>query len=121
MHDYLVLLNSILGSTEKSQKPRNYFSCIGNGQFMFDMNKQLSIGNAFSVLLNFKIGVSDVKENDANKESRISNLVWINISNGINITVDLKYPNLLVIKDLNDLQKELPINDFIFLFATHYK
>ena len=118
MHDYLVLLNSILGSTEKSQKPRNYFSCIGNGQFMFDLNKQLSIGNAFSVLLNFKIGVSDVKENDANKESRISNLVWINISNGINITVDLKYPNLLVIKDLNDLQKELPINDFIFLFLT---
>ena len=118
VYNLLLLLNAILGSTENCTKPRNYFSCIGNGQFILDCNKQITMGNAFSILMNFKIGISDILEND-DKNKRISNLVNINFSNNTNISIDLKYPKSLIIKDLDqDFVKNLPINEYIFLFVT---
>ena len=117
LNNYLNLLNAILGSTEKGQKPRNYFSCMGNGQFIFDCSKHITMGNAFSIMINFKIGISDIKEND-DDTNRISDLVIINFQD-TNISINLKYPNYLIIQDLNkDFQKILQINEFIFLFAT---
>ena len=115
---YLQILNAILGSTDNCQKPRNYFSCIGNGQFILDCNKQITMGHAFSILLNFKIGICDILDDDE-ENIRLSNIVSINFSNSTNINIDLKYPNHLIIKDLNkDFNKNLIINDFIILFVT---
>ena len=112
---YLQILKAILGSTDNCQKPRNYFSCIGNGQFILDCNKQIT---AFSILLNFKIGICDILDDDE-ENIRLSNIVSINFSNSTNINIDLKYPNHLIIKDLNkDFNKNLIINDFIILFVT---
>ena len=118
VNNYLQYLNAILGSTENCQKPRNYFCCSGNGQFIFDCNKELSVGNAFSFLINFKIAKCDIKKGDK-KNKRKSNLVNIIFDNDINISIDLKYPDILVIKDVEqDFKKILPINEFMFLFIT---
>ena len=118
VNNYLQFLNAILGSTENCQKPRNYFCCGGNGQFIFDCNKEISIGYAFSVLINFKIGVIDIKEEDKHNK-RISNLVNINFIHNIKISIDLEYPNHLIIKDIEqNFKKILPVNEFTFLFIT---
>ena len=47
VNNILQFLNAILGSTENCQKPRNYFCCPGNGQFIFDCNKEIAIGHSF--------------------------------------------------------------------------
>ena len=118
VNNVLKFLNAILGSTENCQKPRNYFCCAGNGQFIFDCNKEISIGNSFSVLINFKIGGSYIKEEDKHIK-RISNLVNINFINDINVSIDLEYPNHLIIKDIEqNFKKILPVNEFTFLFIT---
>ena len=118
VNNILQFLNSILGSTENCQKPRNYFCCSGNGQFIFDCNKEITIGNSFSVLINFKIGESYIKEEDKHNK-RISNLVTFNFLNDINISIDLEYPNHLIIKDIEqNFKKILPVNEFTFLFIT---
>ena len=39
MIDLLTLLNTIMGSTENIEKPRNYFSCSGKGRFEVDLSK----------------------------------------------------------------------------------
>ena len=115
---YLQILNAILGNTDNCEKPRNYFSCIGNGQFILDCNKQITMGHAFSIFASFKIGICHISDDDEGNK-RISNLVSINFSNNTNINIDLKYPNHLIIKDLNkDFNKNLITNDFIILFIT---
>ena len=117
VNNYLRLLNAILGSTEKCLKPRNYFTCSGNGQFILDCYGQLTLGNAFSILLNFKIGISDVSDND--KEKRISNLIVINFGDDNKLSIDLEYPFYIIIKDLNqDYKRKLRANEFTFLFVT---
>ena len=137
MNNYLQILNAILGSNENMEKPRNYFSCAGNGQFIMDFIKQISFGNAFSLFLNFKIGIAetkkDNKDEDQNEneneneneivieseEKRISNLVYINFGNNSSISINLEYPSKLVIKNVNqDFKKKLPIKEYIFLFIT---
>ena len=42
MKNYLTLLYTILNETENCIKPRNYFSCNGNGRFILDFNQQIS-------------------------------------------------------------------------------
>ena len=118
VNNILQFLNAILGSTENCQKPRNYFCCPGNGQFIFDCNKEIAIGHSFSVLINFKISKSYIKEEDKHIK-RISNLVNFNFINDINISIDLEYPNHLIIKDIEqNFKKILPVNEFTFLFIT---
>ena len=114
VNNLLRILNAILGSTENYQKPRNYFTCVGDGQFILDCSEEMTIGNAFTIFLNFKIGMSDI-----NDIKRISNLVNINFSNETNLSINLEYPSYLKIKHLNqDFKKILQINEFIFLFVT---
>ena len=114
VNNLLRILNAILGSTENYQKPRNYFTCVGDGQFILDCSEEMTIGYAFTIFLNFKIGISDI-----NDIKRISNLVNINFSNETNLSINLEYPSYLKIKHLNqDFKKILQINEFILLFVT---
>lgn len=87
--NYLKLLYTILGETKNCSKPRNYFSCNGNGRFILDSHEHILVGYSFTVIMNFKIGKSDLVEDDIDIE-RISHLVILNFSNNASITVDLK-------------------------------
>ena len=55
---YLTLLNSILGDTDNSLKPRNYFSCFGNCKFDLNIDRKikLEIGYVLTFIINFKVG-----------------------------------------------------------------
>ena len=99
--NYLNILYAILDETENCVKPRNYFSCNGNGRFILDCSEQLLVGYSFTIMTNFKISKSDAIEDDIDIE-RISNLIRINFSNNTSISVDLKYPFFLIIKEIKD-------------------
>ena len=99
--NYLNLLYSILDQTENCIKPRNYFSCNGNGRFILDCSEQILVGYSFTIMINFKISKSDSLEDDIDIE-RITNLIRLNFSNNTSISVDLKYPFFLIIKEIKD-------------------
>ena len=40
LFNLLTLLNTLLGETDNIQKPRNYFTCSGNGRFEVDLTKE---------------------------------------------------------------------------------
>ena len=118
MKNYLFLLYTILDETENCLKPRNYFSCNGNGRFILDCNEQILVGYSFTIIMNFKISKSDYVEDD-NDIERISNLVSLTFSNNISITVDLKYPFFLIIKEIKaGFIKQLPNEEWINLLIT---
>ena len=54
-----------------------------------DSHEHILVGYSFTVIMNFKIGKSDLVEDDIDIE-RISHLVILNFSNNASITVDLK-------------------------------
>ena len=113
--NYLNILYAILDETENCVKPRNYFSCNGNGRFILDCSEQILVGYAFTILINFKISKSNSIEIDKNIE-RISNLIRLNFSNNTSISVDLKYPLLLIIKEIkNDFLDKLKSQEWINL------
>ena len=99
--NYLNILYAILDETDNYVKPRNYFSCNGNGRFILDCSEQILVGYSFTIMVNFKISKSDAIEDDIDIE-RISNLIRINFSNNTSISVDLKYPFFLIIKEIKD-------------------
>ena len=99
--NYLILLHTILDETESCVKPRNYFACNGNGRFILDCNEQILVGYSFTVMINFKISRSDLVEDDTDIE-RISNLIKLHFSNNTSISVDLKYPFFLIVKEIKD-------------------
>ena len=116
--NYLTLLHTILDQTDNCVKPRNYFACNGNGRFILDSNEQILVGNSFSVIINFKISRSDLIEDDTDIE-RISNLISLHFSNNTSITVDLKYPFFLIVKEIkDDFIRTLPNEDWINLLIT---
>ena len=43
MKNYLTLLYTILDETDNCLKPRNYFSCNGNGRFILDCNEEMLV------------------------------------------------------------------------------
>ena len=48
-----------LGETDNIQKPRNYFSCSGEGRFEVDLSKEkIELGTYLTFIINFKIGAS---------------------------------------------------------------
>ena len=111
--NYLSLLYAILNKTNKCVKPRNYFSCNGTGHFILDANCQFNVGYSFTIILNFRI--SNISEDESN---RISNLISLSFSNNTSITVDLKYPNFLIVNEIkDDYIKELPIEEWINLIV----
>ena len=119
LYDYLTLLNIFLGDTINHQKPRNYFSCSGEGCFEVDLsNLKLKIGCSFTFIINFKIGVSTYSEQNPDK-ANISNLISINFSNGENVDFELHHPMLLIVKKIQDnFIKTLPLEEWINLIIN---
>ena len=119
LYDYLTLLNTFLGDTINHLKPRNYFSCSGEGYFEVDLsNFKLKIGCSFTFIINFKIGVSTYSEQNPDK-ANISNLISINFSNGENVDFELHYPMLLIVKKIQDnFIKTLPFEEWINLIIN---
>ena len=122
MKNYLNLLYTILDETDNIKKPRNYFCCNGKGRFIVDINENIFVGYSFSIFINFKISKSDLIEDDIDIE-RITNLVILKFSNNHTISVDLKYPFFLLIKEIKDdfitqLKNEEWINLLINFYIT---
>ena len=111
--DYLTLLNNIISDIESRQKPNNYFSCNGEGNFNMNLGDiELCINFSLSFIINFKI---DKLNTDKNKNI-VSNLIKINFSNANSINVDLEYPNSLIVKEIkNTALKAIPDNEWINL------
>ena len=111
--DYLTLLNNIISDIESRQKPNNYFSCNGEGNFNMNLGDiELCINFSLSFIINFKI---DKLKTDKNKNI-VSNLIKINFSNANSINVDLEYPNSLIVKEIkNTALKAIPDNEWINL------
>ena len=119
LHEYLVLLQSFLGETINNLKPRNYFSCSGNGYFEVDLSKlKLNVGCSFTFILNFKLGNSALAlENPA--ECPKTSLIDIHFSNGYNINIDFEYPMFLVVKEIQDKYiKTLPVLEWMNLIIN---
>ena len=119
LYDYLTLLNTFLGDTINHLKPRNYFCCSGEGYFEVDLrNFKLKTGCSFTFILNFRIGASTLASENPEK-AHITNLVMINFSNGYNISFDLQYPMLLIVKEIQDnFIKALPADEWINLILN---
>ena len=119
LHNYLTLLDIFLSDTTSNLKPRNYFSCNGEGYFEVDLsNKHLKIGCSFTVIINFRIGFAPV----ASDEGLISSLVNITFSNGYQLNLELKYPVFLIVKQIQkDFIKTLPNDEWVNLIITVVK
>ena len=119
LHQYLILLEAFLGETINNLKPRNYFSCSGNGYFEVDLSKlKLNVGCSFTIILNFKLGNSALAlENPAGCPK--TTLIDINFSNGYNINIDFEYPMFLVVKEIQDKYiKTLPVLEWMNLIIN---
>ena len=116
---YLKLLNVILGDTEGSRPPKNYFACTGNCKFYIDLNKRpIEVGYSFTINLNFRISsyLGDEKKLEKN---RISNLIKIYFSKNKQLSVDLQYPFFLIVKEIRkEFLKALPADEWINLVIT---
>ena len=101
--------------------PSNYFACFGKNSFNLNFNRnKLTIGNCFSFILNFKISKSKLMEKNSEVFNKC-NLIKINfINNKKNISIELKYPNILnIIDDKKEIKvKILPLGEWINLFIT---
>ena len=120
LFSYLNLLNAILGETENIIKPRNYFSCSGNGHFNLKIDRKIKIdiGQAITFIINFKIGTLSVLNDQPDKEI-ISNLMKIEFSNGYKLNIDLKYPVFLIVKKIQDsFLRTLPNDEWINLIIN---
>ena len=125
LNNLLMLLNCILGSTENSEKPRNYFCCSGNGKFEVDLRKDnIKMGKYLTFIINFKI--SETIETKFKQESQkivdISNLIKINFSNGTSYTVELQNQQNLKLKEIKDslITAYIP-NEWINLVLCIYR
>ena len=119
LYNYLTILNTFLGDTINHLKPRNYFCCSGEGCFEIDLSKlKMKVGCSFTFILNFRIGVSKIAEENPEK-AHISNLINIHFSNGYNINFDLQYPCFLIVKEIQDkFIKVFPSDEWINLIIN---
>ena len=119
LYQYLKLLHATLADTEASQPPKNYFACSGHCKFYVDLNKRaIEVGYSFTINLNFKISNYQMDENNQEK-IRTSNLVKIYFSNKKSLSVDLKYPFLLIVKEIRkEYIKTFPLDEWINLIIT---
>ena len=99
LYNYLKLLNSILIETDVILKPKNYFACSGgNCKFVIDMKERpVEIGYSFTINVNFKLKYQDDKNPLKNKEST---LIKFFFSNKKELSIDLKYPLSLIVKEI---------------------
>ena len=117
--EYLTLLNTIVGDTINTQKPYNYYSCLGKNKFEIDLsNKKIPLGKCLNFIINFKVSNSNINKEDNNEEQIVS-LMKINFSNGQSFNLDLKYPMFLISKEIhNTFIKVLPVEEYINLIFT---
>ena len=119
LQEYLVILESFLGETINNLKPRNYFSCSGEGFFEVDLSKlKINVGCSFTIILNFKIGNSPLGLENPSACSK-ANLISINFSNGYSIDIDFEYPMFLIVKEIQDkFIKTLPVLEWMNLIIN---
>ena len=113
----LNLLYTILGETDNMQKPRNYFSCSGEGKFEVDLSKQkIELGTYLTFIINFKIGppAEDLPTLGHAK------LIKIDFSNGQSYTIELENQIFLKIKESGQQIKGCPIREWINLIVCIY-
>ena len=109
----LILLNTLLGDSENILIPRNYFACNGQGKIIFDSdnNKKIEIGYCLTFILNFKISL-----NHENSDSNLCHLINITFDNKSSISIDLKSPGSLMLKD--KIVKILKHNEWVNLIVN---
>ena len=98
--NYLNLLNSILCEAD-ILKPKNYFSCTGgNCKFQLEMKdkKAVEVSYSFTININFKLSICQDEKNPS--KNKVSNLVKLTFSNKKELSIDLKYPFSLIIKEI---------------------
>ena len=112
LYNHLFLLNTLLLYRDTIPKQKNYFSLSGNGKFILDLkDKQLNIGYCMSFILTFRTGQEE-------KSNNVSKLFHIKFSNNTSISLFLKYPNLITIKEGDKEESTIKgffPNDFIVL------
>ena len=117
LFNLLTLLNTILGETDNMLKPRNYFSCSGEGRFEVDLNKEkIELGTYLTFVINFKIGAS-LKNPEALGNAK---LIKIDFSNGLSYTIELEKQMFLKIKESGANIKVCPPKEWINLVVTIY-
>ena len=117
--EYLTLLNILVGDTVNSQKPFNYFSCLGQGEFEMNLsNKKIEVGKCLTIIISFKVSNSDLDQEVSGEEKTVS-LMSINFSNGQSFSFDLKYPYFLIAKEIHSkFIKTLPIEEWVNIIFT---
>ena len=117
--DYLNLLSSLLCETEII-KPKNYFSCTGeDSKFQIDMKdkRSVEVSYSFTININFKLSICPDDKNIT--KNKVSNLIKLFFSNKKELSIDLKYPCFLIVKELrNDPIKILSNTEWINLNIT---
>ena len=117
LYNLLTLLNAILGETDNMLKPRNYFSCSGNGRFEIDLTKEkIELGTYLTFVINFKIGPS-LKNPEALGNAK---LIKIFFSNQQSFTIELENQMFLKIKESSANIKVCPPREWINLVVTIY-
>ena len=100
VYNYLKLISSVLCETDNIVKPKNYFACCGNGKFVVDLKENpIEVSYSFTINVNFKLNIYEDKNPNKN---RVSNLIKIYFSNKKELSVDLKYPCSLIIKEIRN-------------------
>ena len=123
VYTYLKLLGSLLGENDNLMNPKYYFSCGGGkSKFILDLKEKpiyLDYNYSFAININFKIC-----KYLGNKNEEI-NLVKLIISDKKKLTIDLKLPGELIIKNVKKdaIRKfeENEWNNLILCFFTYDK
>jgi hypothetical protein len=117
LFNLLTLLNTLLGETDNIQKPRNYFTCSGNGRFEVDLTKEkIELGTYLTFIINFKIGAS-FKNCEALGNAK---LIKIDFSNGLSFSIELQNQMFLKIRESGANIKVCPTKEWINLVVCIY-
>ena len=121
----LILLNALLGDTDSSEKPNNYFCLNGKGGINVDLLgvPPIYVKYPTSILLNFKICMPDLDQSLVIDSGYVANIIEINFSNGKQFSVDLQYPVFITVKNLRKNPiKCLPSDEWLaFVLNIHYR
>ena len=117
VYNILKLISSVLCEIDSIVKPKNYFACPGNGKFVVELKENpVEVSYSFTINVNFKLNIYEDKNPNKN---RVSNLIKIFFSNKKELSIDLKYPCSLIIKEIrNDPIKVLSNIEWINLNIT---
>ena len=121
----LLILNSVLGDTDNSEKPKNYFCFNGKGGIEVNLSKipPLTPRHPMSIVLNFKICMPDPDHSAVLESDYLANIIEITFSDQKKFSVDLKYPMFIIVKSLRkDPIKCPPFEEWLALVLNiHYR